>query len=74
MLHLVLEKSKMQAIEKVFFEASSFTPKTKKDAIDQLLPDQLKIVKPPLWVNIFLIASFVLGALVTLSTFIWGLF
>ena len=44
-----------------------------RSPIDMVLPKQNNLIKPKEYDNLFLIASFVLGTLVTLFTFVWGL-
>ena len=44
-----------------------------RSPIDMVLPKQNNLIKPKEYDNLFLIASFVLGTLVTIFTFVWGL-
>ena len=45
-----------------------------QNPIDIVLPKEQNTIKPTLKENIFLIGAIVLGVLINLSTFIWGLF
>ena len=44
-----------------------------KSPIDIVLPKQNNVFKPKYYDNLFLIGSLVLGSLVTIFTFVWGL-
>ncbi len=73
MFALLEQKQRAERVKDIFGLENRNNVGTKKDVLDLFLPEQKSILKPPLWVNIFLIGSIVLGVLVTLSTFIWGL-
>lgn len=70
---IVVEKSKMLQEMLENNTTLNLNYEEMKSPIDVVLPKQKNIYKPTLEDNLFLISSCVLGGLVTLFTFIWGL-
>ena len=70
---IVIEKSKMLQEMLENNTTLNLNYEEMKSPIDVVLPKQKNIYKPTLEDNLFLISSCVLGGLVTLFTFIWGL-
>lgn len=70
---IVVEKSKMLQEMLENNTTLNLNYEEMKSPIDVVLPKQKNIYKPTIEDNLFLISSCVLGGLVTLFTFIWGL-
>lgn len=70
---IVIEKSKMLQEMLENNTTLNLNYEEMKSPLDVVLPKQKNIFKPELQDNLFLISSCVLGGLVTLFTFIWGL-
>ena len=70
---IVIEKSKMLQEMLENNTTLNLNYEEMKSPIDVVLPKQKNIYKPTIEDNLFLISSCVLGGLVTLFTFIWGL-
>lgn len=70
---IMLEKNRMTQNMQESQATLDITFEEMKSPIDIVLPKQNNVFKPKYYDNLFLIGSLVLGSLVTIFTFVWGL-